>query len=87
MDSRPKCVRVMVTAIYADNSSVMLDVKEPTHFEWEMNDRNLDVVPIHVGDFTMMPAGEVSLSVDISTSQPMLISVYPVKERNGRLDY
>jgi hypothetical protein len=78
---KPKCTRAVLTAMYSDGSSVMLDVKDPAFFDIQevtsVNTRRWVVVPGY-----RMDDSTVEYRIRLSPDRPALISTYPLPEEN-----
>lgn len=86
MSDEPKCVRLMLTAIYADGTSVLLDVKAPDTCEIEIVNGGFDTVGVAGSYKTFIPETilELNLKTKIKKEEPAIISYFPTDKAEVR---
>jgi hypothetical protein len=76
VSAEPKVQRILLTVMYADGTSIVLDVKDPAHFECQEFAPDLDTVGL--GEGRWMDSRPVEIGIKINPYTPALISVYPI---------
>lgn len=86
MSDEPKCVRLMLTAIYEDGTSVMIDVKSPDTCEIELESAGFDSDGGLLNFKTFVPETTIDLHVKtkIKKEEPAIISYYPTDRAEVR---
>lgn len=73
----PNVLRVILTIMYADGSSVLLDVKDPLKTDLEENTIP-DIVPGAI--YKLIPAKTVfTMTLETNHKTPSILSTYPVE--------
>lgn len=82
MDEQPKCVRLVVTAMYADGSSQMYDIKDPESTSITLDRLEPGYFPPEV---TAKRATKVVLEVNaiVDGKSPCYVSTHPVPKDDG----
>lgn len=75
--SQPKVQRVMLTVLYADGSSIMMDVKDPANCEFDEVVPELDTLDLYDG--RTMSSRAVEMTIKVHPDRPALFSVYPIR--------
>lgn len=81
-DAVPKCVRAVVTLIYSDNSSMVVDIKDPQSFVTELDEEFVDGQSLFNKNVTALdsPALVFRLATRLNKNLPTTFSSYPVEE-------
>lgn len=76
-DQQPKCLRAIVTCIYADGSSVVIDMKDPANFSTELDTK----LEEERGFFSVALKTVTTFKLSSTIKEtPAVISSYPVNE-------
>ena len=76
-DTEPKCVRLIVTAMYADGSSHLYDLKDPE--AWSIGWNRIPDQSYFPPELTTQSSKtELEVRATVPTTSPCYISTYPV---------
>lgn len=75
----PKAVRVIITVMYSDGSSVLADIKNPDKVEFS-NESSADAESVGLSNFRIWPADtflDLHIKTKINREESAILSLYP----------